>query len=196
MRSDMAIEAIGRTVRRLRESLATPASFRRVTIDQVKPLTNDGWGVTSNCFVCEERNDAGLGIRFHHDLGRDLVVATFSLDDRFSGAPRYLHGGVSLAILDEAMAWAAIAIAGKFVVTQETTSRFERPVMVGREHCVHAWIIGGDDRQVRTFGEILDCDGNQCVIAEATFAVLDLEQATEAAGAEVGEEATRYLTSR
>ncbi len=71
-------------------------------------LHNEDWGFDSNCFVCEPRNDGGLQIPFHHDLERDLVAATFTLGDRFSGAPSYVHGGVTLAVLDEAVAWATI----------------------------------------------------------------------------------------
>ncbi len=75
------------------------------------PLENARWGFESNCFVCEPRNDAGLRIPFFHDEASATVTATFTLDDRFSGAPSYLHGGVLLAVLDEAMAWATIALA-------------------------------------------------------------------------------------
>ena len=94
-------------------------------------LHNEDWGFASNCFVCEPRNDGGLRIPFHHDSDRDVVVASFTLDDTFSGAPSYVHGGVSLAVLDEAQAWATIAVAGRFAVTTETTTRFLRPVLVG-----------------------------------------------------------------
>lgn len=87
-------------------------------------LRNEQWGFESNCFVCEPRNDAGLRLPFEHDDEDDVVVCEFTLDDRFSGAPRFLHGGVLLAVLDEAMAWATIAIAGKFAVTEESTTRF------------------------------------------------------------------------
>ena len=89
---------------------------------QIVPLTNDRWGFESNCFVCEPTNGAGLGIPFFHDTAARVVTATFVLDDRFSGAPQYVHGGLALAILDEAMAWATIAIEERFAVTAETTS--------------------------------------------------------------------------
>jgi acyl-coenzyme A thioesterase PaaI-like protein len=160
----------------------------------IRPLSNDGWGFESNCFVCEPRNTAGLRIPFHHDVDGESVVADFTLDEQFSGAPRYVHGGVLLAILDEAMAWATIAVAERFAVTQETTSRFERPVKVGRQHVVRAWIDGADGRLIRTQAEIVRPDGGRCVTAHAVFAALDLEQATDAAGGEITGEAAGYLT--
>ncbi len=167
-------------------------SIDRSTLDQLVPLTNDGWGFESSCFVCEPRNAAGLGIAFLHDVAGGRVVAEFSLDERFSGAPRYVHGGVLLAILDEAMAWATIAVAGRFAVTQETTSRFEHPVRVGVRHSVRGEIVDIDARAIRTRGMIIRDDGRRCVTSTATFVPLDLEQASAAAGARITGDAASY----
>ena len=163
-----------------------------MTVDQLIPLTNDAWGLESSCFVCEPRNGAGLRIPFHHDVVARRVLADFSLDERFSGAPRYVHGGVLLAILDEAMAWATIAVAGSFAVTQETTSRFDHPVRVGEQHSVCAEIVETDDRTIHTRAEINRADGRRCVTSTATFVRLDLEQAGAAAGAEIAGDAMAF----
>jgi len=45
------------------------------------------------------------------------VFAEFELDADYSGAPTLVHGGVTLALLDEAMSWATIALGGKFAYT-------------------------------------------------------------------------------
>jgi len=156
-----------------------------VTDLKLQPLTNDGWGVDSDCFVCEASNDAGLRIPFHHDIEGKEVVAEFTLDDRFSGAPRYVHGGVSLAVVDEAMAWATIAVGGVFALTRETTSRFHHPVTVGQLHHVRAWINGTDGNRVLTEAEIVNDDGEVCVNSHATFVAIDLDQATEASGSTI-----------
>lgn len=156
-----------------------------MTVDTLRPLANAGWGIDSSCFVCEPRNSAGLQIPFHHDVVGERVVADFTLDERFSGAPRYVHGGVLLAILDEAMAWATIAVANTFAVTRETTSRFDHPVRVGLAHSVRAEIVEITQRTIRTRAIILGADGRRCVMASADFVPLDLDQATEAAGAEL-----------
>jgi acyl-coenzyme A thioesterase PaaI-like protein len=161
--------------------------------DDLRPLSNDVWGFESNCFVCEPRNAAGLRIRFFHSLERERIVATFELDERFSGAPTYVHGGVLLAVLDEAMAWATIAIAEKFAVTKETTSRFERPVELHREHQVEAWIERIEGRHIETVAHIGRPDGKVCVQARATFAVLAVDQANDAAGAELGEQLSGFV---
>ena len=67
-------------------------------------LENSRWGFESNCFVCEAANPAGLGLEFYVDTDDDAVVVEFPLDQRFSDAPSYVHGGLVLAVMDEAMA--------------------------------------------------------------------------------------------
>lgn len=148
-------------------------------------LDNERWGFTSNCFVCEPRNGAGLRIPFHHDTDAGTVVAEFELSGAFSGAPSYVHGGVTLAVLDEAQAWATIAVGGKFAVTTETTTRFKRPVMVGERYSVSARIEHQDGDGLATAAEVRDADGKVCAETTATFAVLGPAQAVEALGAVV-----------
>lgn len=149
------------------------------------PLTNDRWGFRSNCFVCEPANPAGLRIPFHHDDEGSAVVAEFQLADAFSGAPTYVHGGITLAILDEAMAWAAIAIAGQFAVTQRTTTEFHRPVRVDRPHRVEARITSQEPARITASAHVLDAKGRVCAEATATFLPLDARQASVAVGTEV-----------
>ena len=73
-------------------------------LDMPTPLTNDIWDYESNCFVCEQSNEGGLRIPFQLDDDGDTVSASFRLGTTYSGAPALVHGGVSLALLDEAQA--------------------------------------------------------------------------------------------
>ena len=86
-------------------------------------LHNDDWGYETNCFVCEQRNEGGLRVPFFHDTERNVVEADLRLSDTYSGAPTLLHGGVLLAVLDEAMAWATIAIAGQWALTSASSAK-------------------------------------------------------------------------
>ena len=90
-------------------------------------LHNDDWGYESNCFVCEPRNELGLRLPFFHDTDAGLVRARLELGDAHSGAPTLVHGGVVLAVLDEAMAWTCIAIALSWAVTTEMSTSQQRP---------------------------------------------------------------------
>ena len=159
----------------------------------LRRLHNEDWGFDSNCFVCEPRNDAGLRIPFHHDVERGAVVATFTLDGRFSGAPSFVHGGVTLAVLDEAMAWATIAIGGRFAVTTETTTRFQRPVLVDKTYTVEARITGQDEERIETAAEVTFGGGKLCAEATATFTILGEAQAVRATGADASALPSGYL---
>jgi len=159
----------------------------------LRRLTNEEWGFESNCFVCEPRNATGLRIPFHHDDDAGTVVAEFTLGNEFSGAPSYVHGGVTLAVLDEAQGWAAIAIGGKFAVTVETNTRFAKPVFVGSTYVVEARVTKQTDRLIHTEAEVRrsggdGSSGKACATSSARFAVLSPATAVDAIGKDVSGE--------
>jgi len=159
-------------------------------------LHNENWGFETNCFVCEPTNERGLQIPFFHDDESDLVIAEFALTDEFSGAPALVHGGVTLAVLDEAMAWACIAVGWQWAVTTETTTRFHRAVRVGTRYRVEARVTGQDSGTsvMQTGAKLFDRRGDLRVEAHASFTTLGLAQATRIAGAEIGVANRRFVT--
>jgi acyl-coenzyme A thioesterase PaaI-like protein len=156
-------------------------------------LHNDDWGFETNCFVCEPSNTGGLQIPFFHDTERGLVTAEFQLTDTFSGAPTLVHGGVTLAVLDEAMAWACIAIGRQWAVTTETTTRFDRVVRVGSQYRVEAEVVDHVETTMRTIGRVLDRRDVVRVEAKATFTTLGEAQATRIAGAAIDDRHRHYV---
>ncbi|MGH9189276.1 MAG: PaaI family thioesterase [Acidimicrobiales bacterium] len=158
----------------------------------VRPLDNAAWGFPSSCYVCDAGNDRGLRIAFAHDTDAGEVTASFQLGPEFSGAPRYVHGGVVLAILDEAMAWAAIAEAGRFAVVQHTATTFERPVRVGEAYMVTAMVTSHDERAVTARAEVASAQGILCAKAHARLSVLSQSVAPSAIGDVTGPD-THYL---
>ncbi len=162
-----------------------------------------------------------MRVPFFHDDEMGTVSAEFSLDERFSGAPSYVHGGLVLAILDEAMAWAAIAVAKTFALTRTTTTTFSRPVKVGRSYRVEARIMRrpsqqgpsgplsesqqGPSASLSGSGELVHADieacalitrgtdGKTCAEAVAMFAALSSAQSSDAIGASVQGADARYL---
>lgn len=160
-------------------------------------LDNARWGFASNCFVCEPSNRAGLGIAFVHDDEAGLVEAEFCLGGSFTGAPNYVHGGLVLAILDEAMAWAAIALGGAFALTRTTSATFFRPVGVDRSHRVVGRLDGRDGDGIMDLSALVSrvSDGDPCAQGRARFAPLPAGRARQAIGAEAGGVAAGYLLS-
>lgn len=179
-------------------SVAADAPSRRIGAPTVRLVTkirlhNDDLGYETNCFVCEQTNVAGLQIPFFHDPDRDLVTAEFTLSDQFSGAPTMLHGGVTLAVLDEAMAWACIAIGRQWAVTSETSTKFHRAIYVDKPHVVEAEIIEQTDSEITTAGRILNVKGVVRAESTATFTALGEAQLKRAMG-ETGEHVDGSMT--
>src|SRR5919108_1128960 len=102
----------------------------------VRRLDPSAWGFPTQCYVCEPSNPHGLRIPFSYDDEARVVSAEFSFGPEYSGSPRYVHGGVVMAVLDDAMAWAAIASAGRFALVRESTTTFEHGVLVGEPYRV------------------------------------------------------------
>lgn len=158
----------------------------------VRTLDNAAWGFGSNCFVCEPSNPSGLRISFVADEEGAEVRAEFTLGPEYSGAPRYVHGGVVLAVLDEAMAWAAIALAGRFAVVADTRTRFEHGVAVGEAHRVAARIDRQGERTLEASAEVADNTGRRCARAAARLVVLSAVTAQAAIGTVAGPD-TRFI---
>jgi uncharacterized protein (TIGR00369 family) len=158
----------------------------------LKPLTNAAWGFESNCYVCEPANPHGLRIPFFHDDVADVVTADFSLGAEHSGAPHHVHGGVLLAVLDEAMAWAAIALAGRFAVVQSTATTFDRPVRLDEAYRVEARVHDRTDTAVTARAEVADAGGRTCARARARLVVMSSAVAGAAIGPVTGAD-LRYL---
>lgn len=159
-----------------------------------RPLDNSAWGFQSNCFVCEPSNRSGLGIQFFHDEAADTVFARFNLSAAFSGAPKLLHGGVVLAILDEAMAWAAVALVQRFALVRLTSTDFRHPVRVDDDYRVEARIDGHDGEEVAASAHIFDAAGRICAVSNATLVVMSPDVASSAIGDVTGTDAA-YLGS-
>ena len=158
----------------------------------LRALDSAAFGFPTSCFVCDPDNSRGLRLAFFHDEDAGLVTAEFTLGVEFSGAPQYVHGGVVLAVVDEAMAWAAIALAGQFAVVRETTTTFEHGVRLGEPHRVEARIESQTHRIVQTSARVFNAEAKRCARSKARLVFLTESGARSAIG-DVGDEDTRFL---
>jgi uncharacterized protein (TIGR00369 family) len=159
----------------------------------VERLDATRFGFDSRCFVCQHDNPRGLRVPFYLDDDAALVFAEFDLAAEFSGAPTLVHGGVTLALIDEAMSWATIALAGKFAFTQHSEADFHWPVRLGRPYRVEARVTGVTERKITADAAVLDRKRRPCVTATATMSVLDLGQAQDAIGSDVTGDDAKYV---
>lgn len=80
------------------------------------------------CFACGPDNP--IGLRLHFDGESEGVIARVTLGPNFQGWKNIAHGGIAMALLDEAMAHAA-GHAGHRGVTGSMNVRFRKPVPLG-----------------------------------------------------------------
>ncbi len=145
------------------------------------PLPND-FSVAQSCFGCGPANPHSLGLVF--EAVGETVESTFTLGEQFSGAPAFVHGGVVMTVLDEAMAWSTIGIRRRFALTKDFTAQFAVPVMVKGEYVVRAFpgpLVEGN-RELAVHGEILDNNGTVCATAQGTYWVMTAEETAAAIG--------------
>ncbi len=155
----------------------------------VRALDNTVFGFPAACFVCDRDNPDGLRLSFAHDDEADIVTSEFTLGAAYSGAPRFVHGGLVLTILDEAMAWAAISIAGRFAVSRTSRASFRRPVLVDVAHRVEAVVESHDEASVSARARVFNAEGKRCAEASARLVVLSADTALAAIGVELGDSA-------
>jgi acyl-coenzyme A thioesterase PaaI-like protein len=106
-----------------------------------------------NCFACGTLNAGGLGLVLHVEPGRSWCDVT--LDSRFEGWDRLIHGGIVSTILDEVMAWALVG-EDNWGVTARMAIDFRRPILVGMPVHAEGWITNSRRRVVDTAGHIVD----------------------------------------
>jgi acyl-coenzyme A thioesterase PaaI-like protein len=147
------------------------------------PLTLPGsLSVGHQCFACGLENPKSL--RVPYVLVDGAVEATFAFGIEHSGAPAFVHGGVVMTVIDEAMAWATIALRSRFAVTTQFTSRFRRPVLIDQPHLVRATcgVLADDGRTLPVTATVTRADGKVCVEAEGTYYAMTVQETAAASG--------------
>lgn len=116
-------------------------------VDAVRRHYDDG------CFACGRDNPIGL----HLDgftLEDGLVSARFAPRPEYRGAGTTLHGGVAATALDEILVWAGILVERVLTVTGTMELRYRRPVEVGDQIAVSAWVDERRGRRLTLSGEL------------------------------------------
>jgi uncharacterized protein (TIGR00369 family) len=129
------------------------------------------------CFVCGHGNASGLKARFHTDGER--VLTRFTPREPQMGYKGITHGGVIAALLDETMGWAPALANRRFCLTVEISIQYLKPIPIGTEVEVSAWVTDGHRRIWEAEGEIRDSDGNLYARGKGRFLPVSDEQTRE-----------------
>jgi acyl-coenzyme A thioesterase PaaI-like protein len=119
----------------------------------------------SRCFVCGPDNGLGLQVPFEQD-GPEGSRAVYTARPEHGGWNGILHGGVTFSLMDEALGW-ALYFQQKPAVTARVNARFNKPIPIGAELIVRAWIIRERTRIVDVRAEVRSADKNNELFAEA-----------------------------
>jgi len=129
-----------------------------------------------NCFVCGYENPIGLHV--HPHLEGNAVVISFTPGQEHCGFRGALHGGITAALLDEAMFWAAAVGLHKTVVTAELQVRYSKPVPIGEPVRVEAHLLEAKRRTARTRGILLNEMGDVLVKAEGKYVAIQSDNSS------------------
>ncbi len=107
----------------------------------------------SECFVCGDNNECGLKARFM--VQEDGSVRTeYTVEERFVGYSRVLHGGIVCSLLDEVMIKAVLKD-DILTVTAGMEIKFKKPVYVGQKLELYGRVVSSRGRIYKTEGEAL-----------------------------------------
>jgi acyl-coenzyme A thioesterase PaaI-like protein len=120
---------------------------------------------TDRCWVCGPANPSGFMVTFE-PVGDNGSRARYVARAEHGGWPGVLHGGVLLALMDEALGW-SLYFHGPGGVTARFDARFRRQTPIGATVVVRAWTLERRGRLVKAHAEVRLASDEGPLLAEA-----------------------------
>jgi uncharacterized protein (TIGR00369 family) len=127
----------------------------------------------SKCYVCGPDNPQGLQVPFQPN-GPNGSVAHYRARPEHVGWNGILHGGVTFALMDEALGW-ALFYQDHPAVTARAETKFHKPVPVGADVVVKAWVVRKRRRFFEAHAEIRMEDAKNTLLAETNATMCQIE---------------------
>ena len=124
---------------------------------------------STGCFVCGKDNPHGLNHRFYVEDG--CVKSDVFIPMHFCGFLDVVHGGISTALLDEPMGWAAFVFGDSknLCFTRNIEVKFKRSVPTGTDLTVITQYLGKNRMLHEAEGKLVDSEGRTLVAAKGQF---------------------------
>lgn len=105
------------------------------------------------------------------------VRSVVTVPHHLRGWSNIVHGGILSTICDEIMAWAAIVLTRRFILTRTMTTVFLKPVFTGTRLEAYGYVKKRlNERNVQMEGELFDEKGEKCVSCSGEFVLYSREQ--------------------
>jgi uncharacterized protein (TIGR00369 family) len=132
-------------------------------------------GTFNGCFGCGPDNPVGLKLAFERT--GDVVRSHTKIARQYAGYRDFAHGGIVATMLDEAMGWAMLHLAGRHGVTKSLRVNYRRPVLVERPIVVIARVTHERDSAVILRAHVEDERGRLLAGAEGEWVAVREERA-------------------
>jgi uncharacterized protein (TIGR00369 family) len=142
---------------------------KRPTANPVPPATKN------LCFACGPDNPEGMHLKFTHDKKRNVIVGRFRMENRFTGPPGHLHGGIIATILDDAMG-KVIRLRKVTAVTAQLTVDYLKPVPLHKALRVESHEVSVEGRRHINEAEILNQKREVLARGRGVFIAIDPER--------------------
>lgn len=140
--------------------------------------------LSGRCFGCGPHNPEGLHLQFSIDREAGVAEAPVHLDERYQGAPGYVHGGIIATLLDEAMSKLNRPM-GLLAMTRHMAVEYLRPVPIHAVLRVRGRHLRREGRKLFHTAELLNADEAVLARCEGLWIVVDPAVIQARAGADV-----------
>lgn len=131
--------------------------------------------VDMHCFACGLENPHGLQMKFESN-GTELR-SDINIPQHLRGWSSLAHGGVLATILDETMSWTAIHLFQRFILTQNMSVEYRKPVHIKTDLKSFGRIKEQlSDRKAVLEAEIRDGKNEVCVRSTGKFVLFSAEE--------------------
>ncbi|MBN2736150.1 MAG: PaaI family thioesterase [Spirochaetales bacterium] len=133
----------------------------------------------TGCILCgdKKRNPFSLGLKFY--VTDDGVESKIVIPYQYQGYEGVVHGGITSALLDEAIGWAVAVSRKRYFVTAELNVRFVKPLLTDQKIAIRAKAINHKGLISLGEGEIIDEKGIVLASGKAKFFLLDKEKSRD-----------------
>lgn len=119
------------------------------------------------CFACGPNNPHGLKLKFRSYQNK--ISCKFTPTNVHQGFPKYLHGGIITALLDEVMSRVSL-LENRWTMTVRLEVRFRHPIIIEQEITATSEKINDKGKFIQAKGVLKIEDGTIAADAIGTFA--------------------------